>query len=143
MNRIYQGRVSKLEIPTSLALSPSAIAPKVYWIRHEEVILDFDLAALYGVEARALNQAVKRNLDRFPNDFMFRLTPAEADEVRHQASQSVTPVPGDSPNSSQTVMSSRKHRGYAYLPYAFRLKIPVWHPADKPSTLNIQRSTNK
>jgi len=46
----------------TFALSPSAIAPKVHWIRREKVILDFDLAALYGVEARALNQAVKRNL---------------------------------------------------------------------------------
>jgi hypothetical protein len=103
----------------TLALSPSAIAPKVHWIRHEKVILDFDLAALYGVEARALNQAVKRNLARFPDDFMFQLTPAEADEVRRLVSQSVTPAPGDSSNSSQTVMSSRKHRGRSYLPYAF------------------------
>jgi len=103
----------------ALALSPSAIAPKVHWIRHEKVILDFDLAALYGVEARALNQAVKRNLARFPDDFMFQLTPAEADEILHLVSQSVTPAPGGSSNSSQTVMSSRKHRGRAYLPYAF------------------------
>src|ERR1017187_1480899 len=103
----------------TLALSPSAIAPKVHWIRHEKVILDFDLAALYGVEARALNQAVKRNLARFPDDFMFQLTPAEADEVLLLVSQSVTPAPGGSSNSSQTVMSSRKHRGRAYLPYVF------------------------
>ena len=115
----------------------------VHWIRHEKVILDFDLATLYGVEARALNQAVKRNPARFPDDFMFQLTLAEAEEVRRPRSQSAPPELGDSSNSSQTVMSSRKHRGYAYLPYAFRLKIPVWHPADKPSTLNIQRSTNK
>jgi hypothetical protein len=103
----------------ALALSPSAIAPKVHWIRHEKVILDFDLAALYGVEARALNQAVKRNAARFPDDFMFQLTPAEADEVRRLVSQSVTPVPGVWSNSSQTVMSSGKHRGRSYLPYAF------------------------
>jgi hypothetical protein len=103
----------------TLALSPSAIAPKVHWIRHEKVILDFDLAALYGVEARALNQAVKRNLARFPDDFMFQLTPAEADEVSRLVSQSVTPAPGDLSNSSQIVMSSRKHRGRSYLPYAF------------------------
>ena len=107
-------------MPThALALSPSAIAPKVHWIRHEKVILDFDLAALYGVEARALNQAVKRNLARFPDDFMFQLTPAEAGEVRRLASQSVTPTQGGSSNSSQIVMSSRKHRGRSYLPYAF------------------------
>ena len=103
----------------TLALSPSAIAPKVHWIRHEKVILDFDLAALYGVEARALNQAVKRNLARFPDDFMFQLTPAEADEASRLVSQSVTPAPGPASNSSQFVMSSRKHRGRAYLPYAF------------------------
>jgi hypothetical protein len=116
---MHQSHGSKVEIPNTLALSPSAIAPKVHWIRHEKVILDFDLAALYGVEARALNQAVKRNFDRFPEDFMFRLTPAEADEVRHQTLQSATSVPSAPSNSSQTVMSSRKHRGRAYLPYAF------------------------
>jgi hypothetical protein len=98
--------------------SPLAIAPKVHWIRHEKVILDFDLAALYGVEARALNQAVKRNRARFPKDFMFRLTTAEADAVRALASQSGTSLAVVS-NSSQSVMSSRKHRGRAYLPYAF------------------------
>jgi len=103
----------------TLAFSPSAIAPKVHWIRHEKVILDFDLAALYGVEARALNQAVKRNLARFPDDFMFQLTPAEADEASRLVSQSVTPAPGHASNSSQFVMSSRKHRGRVYLPYAF------------------------
>lgn len=103
----------------TLTFSPSAIAPKVHWIRHEKVILDFDLAALYGVEARALNQAVKRNLARFPEDFMFQLTPAEADEASRLVSQSVIPAPGDTSNSSQFVMSSRKHRGRAYLPYAF------------------------
>ena len=118
MNRIYQGRVSKVEIQNTPTLSPSAIAPKVHWIRHEKVILDFDLAALYGVEARALNQAVKRNLARFPDDFMFQLTPAEADEVSRLVSQSVTPAPGGSSNSSQIVMSSRKHQGHACLPCA-------------------------
>ena len=50
---------------------------------------------------------------------MFQLTPAEADEVRRLVSQSVTPAPGGLSNSSQTVMSSRKHRGRSYLPYPF------------------------
>lgn len=50
----------------------------VQWIRREKVILDFDLAVLYGVEARALNQAVKRNRDRFPDDFMFQLHPGRS-----------------------------------------------------------------
>jgi ORF6N domain len=119
-----------------LALSPSSIAPKVQWIRHEKVILDFDLAALYGVEARALNQAVRRNLARFPDDFMFQLTAAEADEASRLVSQSATPAPGDTSNSSQFVMSSRKHRGRAYRPYAFTEQGvamnrhgPLGHPA--------------
>jgi hypothetical protein len=50
---------------------------------------------------------------------MFQLTPAEADEVLLLVSQSVIPAPGGSSNSSQVVMSSRKHRGHSYLPYAF------------------------
>jgi hypothetical protein len=103
----------------NIALSPLAIAPKVHWIRHEKVILDFDLAILYRVEARALNQAVKRNRVRFPADFMFRLTSAEANSVSDFGSQLDIPVSGRTSNSSQTVMSSRKHRGRAYLPYAF------------------------
>lgn len=69
-------------------LSPSAIVPMVHWIRHEKVILDFDLAALYGVETRALKQAVRRNLARFPGDFLFKLT---EEEVELLVSQTVIP----------------------------------------------------
>jgi hypothetical protein len=75
----------------TLPLSPSVIAPKVHWIRHEKVILDFDLAALYGVETRALKQAVRRNRGRFPEDFLFVLTP---DETEALVSQSVIPGHG-------------------------------------------------
>ena len=72
-------------------------------------MLDYQLAILYGVEARVLNQAVKRNAVRFPNDFLFQLTEAEARGISA----------GLLPNSSQTVMSSRKHRGRSYRPFAF------------------------
>ena len=75
----------------TLALSPSAIAPKVHWIRHEKVILDFDLAALCGVETRALKQAVRRNRGRFPADSLFVLTTDETDAL---VSQSVIPGQG-------------------------------------------------
>jgi hypothetical protein len=102
-----------------ITLSSDAIAPMVHWIRHEKVMLDSDLAMLYGVEARVLNQAVKRNLERFPADFMFQVTPGEAEEVRRSRSQSVTLNPETATDSSQSVMSSRKHRGRSYLPYAF------------------------
>ena len=70
-------------------------------VRGYKVLLDIDLAAMYGVEAKVLNQAVKRNLDRFPEDFMFRLTKDETEILR---SQSVT---------------SRSWGGRRYLPYAF------------------------
>ena len=49
------------------------IQNKIYSIRNQRVMLDFDLAKMYGVETRVLNQAVKRNIERFPEDFMFQL----------------------------------------------------------------------
>jgi hypothetical protein len=93
------------------------IALRIRHFRGEKVLLDFDLAALYDVETRILNQAVRRNADRFPADFMFQLTSEEAEKL----SQVVTPsVAGhDVSNSSQIVMSSGKHRGKRYRPYAF------------------------
>ncbi|HYX67128.1 MAG TPA: ORF6N domain-containing protein [Burkholderiales bacterium] len=91
-----------------------SIARLVHVVRGERVLLDSDLAALYGVEARALNQAVSRNRDRFPADFMFRLSVREFGALRSRFVK--VSASGD---SSQSVMSSRKHRGRAYLPYAF------------------------
>ena len=73
-------------------------------IRGEKEMLDSDLAELYGVKTKALNQAVKRNTPRFPADFMFRLTSAEADDLRRLRSQFVTLKRGE-------------HR--KFLPYAF------------------------
>ena len=53
------------------------ITSKIYEIRGQKVMLDFDLAELYGIETRALNQAVNRNIERFPEDFMFRINDSE------------------------------------------------------------------
>lgn len=64
------------------------IQNKIYELRGDRVMLDKDLAALYEVETRALKQAVKRNIDRFPFDFMFELT---EDEVGAMVSQNVIP----------------------------------------------------
>ena len=58
-------------------LQPSAIQNKIYTIRNQKVMLDFDLAKMYNVETRVLNQAVKRNSERFPEDFMFQLNEFE------------------------------------------------------------------
>ena len=57
------------------------IASRILLVRGQRVLVDADLAALYGVATKALNQAVKRNTDRFPDDFAFRLTAAEKEEV--------------------------------------------------------------
>jgi phage regulator Rha-like protein len=65
-------------------IQPEQIEQAVLLIRGQRVMLDRDLAALYGVETKNLNRAVKRNLDRFPADFMFQLTPDEAEALRFQ-----------------------------------------------------------
>ena len=59
-----------------------AIRSKIYVVRSQSIMLDFDLAELYGIETKALNQAVKRNPDRFPKDFMFELTTVEFENLR-------------------------------------------------------------
>jgi len=64
---------------------------RILLIRGQNGMLDFDLAELYGVETRALKQAVRRNLDRFPADFMFELSPAEVETL---VSQTVIPTRG-------------------------------------------------
>ena len=78
------------------------IQSKIYEIRGQRVMLDFDLAELYQVETRVLNQAVKRNIDRFPKDFMFQVTAEEWVVI-----------------SSQFVMTSRNKRPKSALPLAF------------------------
>lgn len=72
-------------------------------VRGEKVMLDSELAEIYGVETKVLNQAVKRNANRFPEDFMFRLTTDEVAEL----------------NRSQIVTGSQKHRDPRFPPYAF------------------------
>ena len=89
------------------------IQQKIFEIRGQKVILDRDLAALYQVETRVLNQAVKRNIDRFPEDFMFQLT---LEEWKTISSQFVT----TSKNiSSQVVILNANKRPLTSLPYAF------------------------
>jgi hypothetical protein len=82
------------------------IARLIYSLRDQRVILDSDLARIYQVPTKALNQAVKRNRGKFPIDFVFELTPDEAEAIRRLRSQTVTLKPGRG-----------QHRKYA--PYAF------------------------
>ena len=93
---------------------PEMIAPLVVVLRHEKVLLDSDLAELYGVTTGRLNEAVQRNLDRFPADFMFQLTEDEHDRL---LSQIAIAKNAESNLRSQSVTS--KKGGRRTLPYAF------------------------
>src|ERR1039457_7728422 len=70
------------------------IARLIYPLRDQRVILDSDLASIYQVPTKVLNQAVKRNRGKFPNDFVFEVSPGEAEDLRRLRSQSVTLKPG-------------------------------------------------
>jgi hypothetical protein len=65
-------------------ISIEPIAKKIFDLRGQKVLFDYDLALLYGIETRALKQAVRRNLERFPSDFMFELSAKETKEVVSQ-----------------------------------------------------------
>ena len=83
-------------------LVPNSVENQIVLVRDQKVLLDSDLAALYDVEVRTLNQAVKRNEMRFPVDFVFQLTAEENEALR-----------------SQTVISKTSRGGRRYAPYAF------------------------
>jgi ORF6N domain len=89
---------------TTTAIVPTAlISQRIYFVRKTRVMLDADLALLYGVTTKNLNKAVKRNASRFPSDFMIRLRPKEIEILRFQSGTS----------------SSKTHGGRRYLPFAF------------------------
>ncbi|WP_240432118.1 ORF6N domain-containing protein [Pedobacter chitinilyticus] len=83
-------------------ISDDIVVNKIYEIRNQKVMLDRDLAELYGVETRVLNQAVKRNINRFPEDFMFQLSPEELENWK-----------------SQIVISNREKLGLRKPPFVF------------------------
>jgi hypothetical protein len=89
----------------------------IFLIRGHKVMLDADLARLYGATTKALNQAVKRNHARFPKDFAFQLTPRELDDMMLQIAMSKTGARQG--NRSQFVTGSQKHRDPRFLPHAF------------------------
>ena len=95
------------------------IQSKIYEIRGYRVMLDSDLAALYQVETKALKQAVKRNLDRFPDDFMFELTKEETECLRSQIATLEKGADDETNLRSQIVTSS-----FLYFPsiYFFKQK---------------------
>jgi hypothetical protein len=95
---------------------PERIAHAIHFVRGHRVMIDRDLAALYGVSVKALNQAVRRNPDRFPEDFMFELTWQEAAALRSQAA----PSPSTSASTrSDRAARSRRGANLKYLPLVF------------------------
>jgi hypothetical protein len=104
----------------SIKPRPENLVPLVRFIRGEKVMLDADLALLYGVETGALNRAVKRNIARFPADFMFRVTGKEWENLKCQIGISSSPgfTPDLGPMRSQFVTAS-SHGGRRGFPYAF------------------------
>jgi ORF6N domain-containing protein len=91
-----------VRMPKRRATLASAVESRILFLRQQRVILDADIAELYGVPVRILNQQIKRNRERFPSDFVFQLTPKEQQNLR-----------------SQSVISTGSHGGRRYLPYAF------------------------
>ncbi len=94
-----------------ILLANKSMQDIIYDIRGVKVMLDYDLAAIYGVETRTLNQAVKRNMERFPQDFMFRLTESEWENVKRNLLVDNMP--------SQIVIASPNRRNKSAPPYAF------------------------
>ena len=94
----------------------------ILMIRGHKVMLDADLASLYGVEAKVLNQAVKRNVERFPADFMFQLTAEEVDRLRSQ------------------FVTSSSWGGRRYLPYVFTEQGVLHSPRAVQVNIEIMRA---
>ena len=96
-------------------LNKENIQNRIYTIRGLKVMLDSDLAALYQVKTKQLNQAVKRNIERFPNQFMFQLTEDEVDILRSQ----IVTTKNEETLRFQNGTSKSKQGGRRYLPYTF------------------------
>ncbi|MFA5145347.1 MAG: ORF6N domain-containing protein [Candidatus Omnitrophota bacterium] len=91
-------------------ISAEVIAARIFEIRGKKVMLDKDLAKLYGVETRRLNEQVRRNINRFPDDFMFQLVKEEALSLRSQLTTS---------SSRSQIATLKQGQNIKYLPYVF------------------------
>ena len=98
------------------------VKSKIYTIRGQKVMLDFDLADMYGVETRVLNQSVKRNIERFPEDFMFQLTKGEFEILK---SQFVTSKPIERRGGTQKLPYAFTEQGVAMLSSVLRSPLAI------------------
>jgi len=110
-----------------ILIPDEAIGNAIRLVRGQKVLLDNDLARLYGVETRVLNQAVKRNADRFPEDFMFQLSPDEAEAWLRSRSQFVILKRGE----------NLKYRPYAFTEQGVAMLSGVLH-SDRAVRVNIE-----
>ena len=97
-------------------------APRIIRVRGQRVVLDADLARLYGVPTRRFNEAVKRNRARFPQEFAFQLTPEELASLRSlnvASSSQDADLAENNRNRSQIATGSQKHRDPRYRPWVF------------------------
>lgn len=101
---------------TKSIISRERIESCIYLLRGQKVMLSMDLAKIYGVETRIFNQAVKRNIKRFPEDFMFQIAWEEAQNLR---SQSVASNPDGTSSSRSQIVTLKRGRNIKYRPYAF------------------------
>ena len=108
--------MSTLKKPNSIAGSVQLIERRIYLIRGHKVMIDVDLADLYEVATKRLNERVRRNRIRFPEDFMFRLTNTEAKGLR---SQIATSKESEEALRSQSAIAKEGRGGRRTLPYAF------------------------
>ena len=127
---VHMAKKNEIAKVESASIQPlENIENLIHVIRGKQVMLDRDLARLYGVETRVLNQAVQRNIERFPGDFMFQLSKDEFENWKSQfaisipnenmSSQFVTTSKDATNMSSQFVTTSAKRRPLSALPYAF------------------------
>jgi hypothetical protein len=100
-----------------LIASVEQIESRIFLIRGQKVMLDADLAELYGVETGALNRAVKRNIERFPEDFMFQLTSEEFADLRCQIG--ISNMRSQIATSNNPTATPAGRGGRRHLPYAF------------------------
>ena len=112
--------------PSTTAILPApAISQKIYFLRKTRVMLDSDLAHLYGVTTKNLNKAVKRNSDRFPSDFMFQVKEKELQILRFQSG-----------TSSRAVHGGRRYMPYAFTEHGVAMLSSVLH-SDRAVQVNI------
>lgn len=100
---------------TSPLVAVDALSDRIHLVRGQRVMLDSDLAELYGVTTKRFNEQVKRNLERFPADFMFQLTEEEGESLRSQ----IATLNTDDSLRSQIATSKPNRGGRRYLPYVF------------------------